>query len=513
MKFATPIILFVSSGVFARSVIRRQNGPIDPSTTKNCNWYDDAKTASENCAYFEDFWGISHADFVKWNPSVKNDCSGIVIGNSYCIEVLPPPPATVTSSSSSTTPTPTKIVKPSPTQDGLVDSCTNFYFAVKSDNCQKIANKYGTFSIADFIKWNPAVGPDCDGLWAQTYYCVGIPGTPTTPIATATATGTPKPSPTQEGLIDSCTSFYFAVKSDTCTKIVQKYGTFNVADFIKWNPAVGADCGGLWAETYYCVGVPGTPTTPLPSSTSKPTGTGTPKPQPTQDGLISSCTNFYFAVKDDTCAKIVKQYGTFSLRDFITWNPAVGSDCTSLWAQTYYCVGIPGTPTSAPVTSVTPTPSGNGIATPLPTMPGMVANCDAFYFVQKNENCQVIADKHGISLAQFVNWNTGVGGRQCTGLWAEVNVCVSVVGHTPTSKAPTPTPTPSPTGCTTAHPEPTQPGSLCSCKQWYLPQTGEYCYDIQQKFKISAAQFNAWNPSVGSGCGGLWKDTYVCVKN
>lgn len=27
--------------------------------------------------------------------------------------------------------------------------------------------------------WVPAVGNDCSGLWAKTYHCFGVPGTPT----------------------------------------------------------------------------------------------------------------------------------------------------------------------------------------------------------------------------------------------------------------------------------------------------------------------------------------------
>jgi hypothetical protein len=117
---------------------------------------------------------------------------------------------------------------------------------------------------------------------------------------------------------------------------------------------VGPECKGLWADTYYCVGIPGTPTVPITSSTAKATPTGAPKPSPTQDGLISTCEKFYFAgkqgydtnlameqlltpwslVKDDTCAKIVKKFGTFTVKDFIAWNPAVGDDCSGLWADT-----------------------------------------------------------------------------------------------------------------------------------------------------------------------------------
>ncbi|KAI0487065.1 hypothetical protein F4859DRAFT_510848 [Xylaria cf. heliscus] len=478
--------------------VRRQNGPVDPSTDPDCTFYDTAYDSSNDCTYFEDWWGLSHADFVAWNPSVKNDCSGLVVGNSYCVEVTRKATTTTT-----TTATPTGSPKPSPTQEGLIDSCTTFYKAVTGDTCDKIVSKYGTFTKAQFISWNPAVLSDCSGIWAATYYCVGIPGTPTTP-ATNTPTGSPKPSPTQDGLIDSCTTFYKAVTGDTCDKIVSKYGTFTKAQFITWNPAVLSDCSGIWAATYYCVGIPGTPTTRPTTTTS--TTTGTPKPSPTQDGLISSCVRFYKAVSGDTCDKIVSKYGTFTKAQFITWNPAVGSDCTGLWADTYYCVGIPGTPSSTTTTKATTT-TGNGITTPTPTQDGMVTNCDSFYYVKSGDSCQSIADKSGITLSQFNTWNPKVG-NTCTGLWLNAYVCISIIGHTP-SKPSTTTTT---TTCATAHPTPTQPGSVCACKQWYKPAKNEFCADIEKKFSITAAQFNQWNPSVGSDCKGLFADYNVCVK-
>ncbi|KAF2711237.1 carbohydrate-binding module family 50 protein [Pleomassaria siparia CBS 279.74] len=440
MKLHWTVVLGLVAYVTAASN-RRQTGRVEPDTDPDCSYYDTVFSASDNCAYLEGFWGVSHADFVAWNPSVKSDCSGIKIGNSYCVEVTRKPNSTSSRPTSTSSPTPTNSPKPSPTQDGLINSCTNFYFAVKDDNCQKIAKRYGTFTVAEFINWNPAVGSDCLGLWANTYYCVGIPGTPTAPIITTTVKATS-------------------------------------------------------------------------------TLTGTPKPSPTQDGLISSCTTFYLAVKDDNCAKAVKKFGTFTLRDFITWNPAVEEDCSAMWADTYYCVGIPGRPTARPSSSSLPptttlTTPTNGITTPLPTQPGMVANCDAFYFVPKNQGCQAIADQNFITLSQFLTWNPNIGGSACGGLWAEVYVCVSIIGHTPSKPASTTkrsTATPTPTGCTVAHPEPTQPGSICKCKRWYLPVANEYCADIEKRFGITAAQFNAWNPSIGTTCGGLWKDVYVCVS-
>jgi hypothetical protein len=205
------------------------------------------------------------------------------VGNSYCVEVnngLPRPttkPVATPTKTSSSTPSPTGSKKPSPTQSGLIDTCTDFYFAVKEDRCEKIVAKYGTFTFDDFVKWNPAVGSTCGGIWADTWYCVGVPGTPTvrpsatltTPTPTAAPTGVQTPSPIREGMTTTCNKFHFVVKDENCDVLVKKYGTFTLAQFLSWNPAVGSNCGGLWADTWFCVGVPGTapPTTTKPSTT------------------------------------------------------------------------------------------------------------------------------------------------------------------------------------------------------------------------------------------------------
>lgn len=128
---------------------------------------------------------------------------------------------------------PTSSSKPSPTQDGLIKTCTAFYKAVKGDTCDTIAKAYVTFTTSQFIAWNPAVGADCTGLWAETYYCVGVQGTPTIATTSTVPTGYPKPSPTQDGLIESCVRFYKTVKDDSCAAIVTKYGgVFTLAQFV-----------------------------------------------------------------------------------------------------------------------------------------------------------------------------------------------------------------------------------------------------------------------------------------
>ncbi|KAK1751128.1 hypothetical protein QBC47DRAFT_417548 [Echria macrotheca] len=201
------------------AISRRQLGPIDPSTDKDCTFYAEAIDKTYTCKYIEEENHVSHSDFVAWNPSVKSDCSGIKVGNSYCVEVnfgeprttLVPTPTTTTttlktSTSSSksstkptttptsttttrkqTTPTPTPTpttpgpAKPSPTQAGLISTCTSFYQAQKGDTCWALANQKfpGTFSLDDFYAWNPAVHTDCSGLQAggavELYvFCAGV---------------------------------------------------------------------------------------------------------------------------------------------------------------------------------------------------------------------------------------------------------------------------------------------------------------------------------------------------
>ncbi|KAK2746093.1 hypothetical protein FQN57_003433 [Myotisia sp. PD_48] len=392
---------------------KRQQGPVDPETVKDCTFYDEAIDESYDCAHFERLYDITHSQFVTWNPSVKNDCSGIKVGNSYCVE-SPTEPTTPTTTSNPTTTT-TTPTGPSPTQDGIISTCVRFHKAESGDTCQTVVDKYGTFSFDQFMLWNTAVTADCGGFWLGYYYCVGVPGTPTTkPTQSPTPTG---PSPTQTGIISTCNRYHKAESGDSCSTIVDKYGTFPLNKFVEWNPAVKEDCSGLWLGYYYCIGIPGTPTQ-KPTTTKTPTPTG---PSPTQTGIISTCNRWHKAESGNSCSTIVDKYGTFTLEKFIQWNPAVKADCSGLWVGYHYCIGIPGTPTTKP--------------------------------------------------------------------------------------------TPTPTGCTSPGlPSPTQPGGICKCKQWHKVASGDNCATIQTKYKISAADFNKWNPEVGKDCKTLWLGYYVCVK-
>lgn len=222
-------------------------------------------------------------------------------------------------------------------------------------------------------------------------------------------------------MVKNCNKFHFVEPGSSCQSILDEYD-LTIATFFAWNPAVKADCSGLWVKTYACVGtttgVPPPTTTSVPPPTST-NGNGIATPTPTQDDMVKNCNKFHFVEPGAGCQAILDEY-SISLATFFAWNPAVKADCSGLWSNTYACVGIIGGVTSS-TTTEPPTSTGNGISTPTPTQSGMVGNCDKFHLVKTDQGCQDIADSYGIPLSRLYAWNPALNG-DCTGLWANVYI-------------------------------------------------------------------------------------------
>ncbi|KAL2060599.1 hypothetical protein VTL71DRAFT_9240 [Oculimacula yallundae] len=415
----------LAATLLACAVVHAQNGPtpagpVPTGTIKDCTYWDTATDKSYNCDYFEYNWALTHQQFVSYNPSVKSDCSGVIVGDSYCVEQNNGNPVTTSTSSQ---PSATTTAKPSPTQSGLTSNCVKFYQVMSGDTCQGIVDQYGTFTLSDFYGWNPAVQNDCSKLGAGYYVCVGVPGTPTFKPTSSSAATSAGPTPTQSGIVSNCKTYYKAVSGDDCNVIPAKFGTFTSQDFISWNPAVGSDCQHLFLGYYYCVGVPGTPTTRPTSTTKTSTTSAAPTgPSPTQSGITSSCNNYYKVVSGDTCQGIVDKYGTFSLSSFYSWNPSVGADCSHLFVGYYVCVGVPGTPKTRTTTSTSAAPKPTE-ACPKPQQPGTISSCTQCYLVPGGATCENIEKKFGITATQFNKWNPQVG-SDCAHLFQGYYVCV-----------------------------------------------------------------------------------------
>lgn len=323
--------------------------------------------------------------------------------------------------------------------------CTWWVDLTAPATCASVISE-NAITLEQFQRWNPSLASSCSTLQVGRSYCVEaffepppasttketITSTTSTTSTTPPPASTTKPSngittplPTQPTIVDNCDAFYLVKSGDTCDSIIAA-NRITLSQLLAWNPSAGASCAGLWANAYACIsiiGVDPSPTSITSTSTiTKPPGNGVTTPLPTQIGMVTNCNKFHFVQGGQTCATIAALY-SIPTSQFVSWNPAAGTDCSGLWASTYACVGVIG---QTPTVSPTPTSSGNGIATPTPTQPGMVGNCKKFAFVNPGSTCDSMASANRITVDQFVAWNTGVGGRSCTGLWANVYACVGI---------------------------------------------------------------------------------------
>ncbi|KAK4207995.1 lysM domain-containing protein-like protein [Rhypophila decipiens] len=372
--------------------------PTQPNVTKDyCKaWYK--VVSGDGCQVIVDrYKTFTLSQFYSWNPDIGNTCAGLPLDTYVCVGVTGTPTTTQAPDPS----------KPTPTQPNVTKDCKAWYKVVSGDGCQVIVDRYKTFTLAQFYSWNPDVGNTCAGLPLDTYVCVGVSSTPTT---TPVPTGTPKPSPTQPNVSKDCKAWYKVVSGDGCQVIVDRYKTFTLAQFYSWNPDVGNTCAGLPLDTYVCVGITGTPTTPPVDPN---------KPSPTQPNVNKDCKAWYKVVGGDGCQSIVDKYKTFSLTQFYGWNPDVGNTCAGLPLDTYVCVGVTGTPSQP----TPPKPTVTGTTPPTPVQSGVSKTCNKWYYVVSGDQCVAIASRFSITPANFFRWNPAVN-TACSNLAVSVYVCV-----------------------------------------------------------------------------------------
>ncbi|PNH36202.1 hypothetical protein BJF96_g391 [Verticillium dahliae] len=457
--------------------------------------YPPAAGTSSYCSYWVDYEGdkscsrvlednvVVLKDFARWNPTVGADCSGIKAGNSYCVEAFGEPEpieVTTTTRAATTTTQPTAttttfangIATPQPTQSGMVTNCNKFHWIAEGVSCSQVIS-FQKITLADFVKWNPSVKSDCSGMWAGVNVCVGVVGSSTDtakPTTTAPSNGVVTPQPTQPSMVTNCNKFHWIAKGVTCQQVIS-YQKISLADFVKWNPSVLSDCSGMWAEVQVCVGVIGSTPTTLATTTTT-AGNGVSTPLPTQPGMVTNCAKFHWVAKGVTCNQIYS-FQKITLEQFVSYNPTVKSDCSGMQAEVQVC----------------------------PTQPGMVTNCAKFHWVAKGVTCNQIYSFQKITLEQFVSFNPTVK-SDCTGMQAEVNVCVGLIGGNPT---------PTQTGNGIATPTPIQPGMVSNCKKFHWIAQGVTCQQVISFQKITLADFVKWNTGVGSDCRTMWAETNVCV--
>ncbi|KAK5796865.1 hypothetical protein VI817_006148 [Penicillium citrinum] len=372
-----------------------------------------------------------------------------------------------------------KDLPPAGTKLCMPPSC-DIYTVQGKDTCRSIAAAQpGYVTITQIQAWNPNLNALCTNMKQQEgmQICVSPPGqsfnnsnatgTASTPAPLAT-TEAPRPSSLANGTITHCAKYYVAKKGDTCDKITREQPLSLKSSDLKFlNTGLDANCSNIIPGDSYCVeavgdistysgyGIAitgdctgaGSPSTcygdwatlsPVPfggygdlndSSTTRPRSSSrtnskstTTQPKftamPRASGTLSSskCDRYIEHVNAgsneinklvNSCSSIANFYG-INVDDFVKWNPSLDRDDCELSRGYSYCVSLK-----------------NAVETPTPTQSGIDSNCTNFYKVVKDNGCYAIATDHGITPAEFHEYNPAVK-KDCSGLWPDYYVCVGV---------------------------------------------------------------------------------------
>lgn len=114
------------------------------------------------CADMASAAGISLAQLYTLNPPLKNDCSGLFQGYTYCVAPVPTDPACAGGT-----------LPPEQVQAGISCKCNSWILQQSGKYCGDMAGEAG-ISLQVLYDLNPALNGDCSGLFVGYAYCVGL---------------------------------------------------------------------------------------------------------------------------------------------------------------------------------------------------------------------------------------------------------------------------------------------------------------------------------------------------
>lgn len=95
---------------------------------------------------------ITQSQFLAWHPFLNNNCDGLWAGYYYCLYA-----------GSQTPEPPVQTTLPEPVEPDTKSDC-RAWFKGDGFTCGDIVYIFGRFSLSDFIKWNPRLGPSCENI-------------------------------------------------------------------------------------------------------------------------------------------------------------------------------------------------------------------------------------------------------------------------------------------------------------------------------------------------------------
>ncbi|PGH17393.1 hypothetical protein AJ80_04849 [Polytolypa hystricis UAMH7299] len=218
---ALTVLAVQAAAVKRWNVNPNPQGNVDPGTVRGCTLWANSIVQGDRCEWIQDRAGISQYQFTTWNPSLRPDCSNMLPGYSYCIQVS------------------TSYQGPSPISDEPGTGCLDYDTVRQGDTCNIIIERHRGLTLEEFYRWNPTVARDCGNLRIGSRVCVRGSNKPT-------------PGPLQPGTWENCKDYYLIQADDTCLEIEGRYGISD-EQFHTWNTGVNAECLNLLTEHHVCV--------------------------------------------------------------------------------------------------------------------------------------------------------------------------------------------------------------------------------------------------------------------
>ncbi|KAF2226561.1 hypothetical protein BDZ85DRAFT_246993 [Elsinoe ampelina] len=215
--------------------------PVQPNIISTCKRFYQVQSGDFCQKIVDQYRTFTLSDFYNWNPSVGNTCASLQAGYFVCVGVDGTP----------TSPSPTSNPIPSPTQTGIIKTCTKYDRTNPGAFCEAFSNRIG-ISLPQLYAWNSILGTRGENcarnFLPETYYCTGVSG----PL--------PAPGPTQGGIVDICTGYVMANPGGSCPVFANRVG-ISLQQLYAWNPVLGRNgenCQtSFWANTWYCTSVAG----------------------------------------------------------------------------------------------------------------------------------------------------------------------------------------------------------------------------------------------------------------
>lgn len=282
----------------------------------------------------------------SFNPTLNDACSNLIAGEDICLE----PAAGNYTPNTVAGATNTKkgsyaicsVTPPGPTPFGTTDRCGKYYQVLLGDKCGQISiNNAMTVDLFQAI--NPSINERCTNLIPDMFYCVSpMTSWNHTNSGSKPSVTVAPPAPTGPGTSNSCYRWHTVKSGDYWALIESTYG-IAFEQLQAWNTGLDDTCSNLVLDQAYCVQGPSSATTTGGSGTATNTPTTTlaavSTPTPIQNDMTTECKDFYQAKNGDYCYLIYSKHG-ISQEDFIGWNSGVGSDCSQIWLDYWYCVGV-----------------------------------------------------------------------------------------------------------------------------------------------------------------------------